>query len=380
MGMVLNEEQQMLRDSAREFVREQIPVSNLRALRDGKDATGFSPDLWKQMVELGWAGVNIPEEFDGLGFGFQGLCLVLEETGYTLAASPLVSTVLAGASAVMLGGTDAQKAEILPQVASGEMLLALALEEGPHHDPARVACRAEKGLTGGFKLTGEKTFVLDGHLADKLVVAARTSGKPKEQRGLTLFLVDANAPGVSRTRTIMVDSRNAARITLDGVKLGSEAVIGEVDGGFAFLDRVLDRARIGLAAEMLGSAQAAFDMTLAYLKERTQFGTTIGRFQSLQHRAAIMFAELELLRSIVLEAASAVDEIANTLPLLASLAKAKASDVFHLVSREAVQMHGGIGMTDEHDIGFYLKRCAVAEASFGAGAFHRDRYAAIEGF
>lgn len=380
MGMVLTEEQQMLRDSAREFVRERIPVSNLRALRDSGDAHGFSPELWKQMVELGWAGVNIPEEHGGLGFGFQGLCLVLEETGYTLAASPLVATVLTGAGAVMLGGSDAQKAEVLPGVAAGEILPALALEEGPHHNPAQVACRAEKGLTGGFKLTGEKTFVLDGHVADKLIVAARTSGKPGEERGITLFLVDADAPGITRTRTFMVDSRNAARIRFDGVKLNGESTLGEVDNGFALLDRVLDRARIGMAAEMLGSAQGAFDMTLAYLKERTQFGQTIGRFQALQHRAAVMFAELELLRSIILEASSAVDENANSVPLLASLAKAKASDTFHLVSREAVQMHGGIGMTDEHDIGFYLKRCAVAEAAFGGPAFHRDRYAALEGF
>ncbi|MFP4004963.1 MAG: acyl-CoA dehydrogenase family protein, partial [Alphaproteobacteria bacterium] len=190
----------------------------------------------------------------------------------------------------------------------------------------------------------------------------------------------ADAPGISRTRTFMVDSRNAARIRFDGVKLNGENVLGEADNGFALLDRVLDRARIGLSAEMLGSAQGAFDMTLAYLKERTQFGAPIGRFQALQHRAAVMFAELELLRSVILEASSAVDENANTVPLLASLAKARASDTFHLTAREAIQMHGGIGMTDEHDIGFYLKRCAAAEAAFGGPAFHRNRYAALEGF
>lgn len=379
MGMVLSEEQLMLRDSAREFVRERIPVANLRALRDSNDAYGFSRDLWRQMAELGWPGVAIPEEHGGLSFGFQGLCLLLEETGYTLAASPLVSTVLIGASAVQLGGSDAQKAEILPGLAAGGMLLALALEEGPHHAPAGIALRAEKA-GAGWRLTGEKSFVLDGHVADRLIVAARTAGKPGEERGITLFLVKADAPGISRTRTIMVDSRNAARIRFDGVNAGTENVLGSMDEGFGLLDAVLDRARIGLAAEMLGSAQGAFDMTLAWLKQRTQFGAVIGRFQALQHRAAMMFAELELLRSVVLEAATAVDANAANVPLLASLAKARAADTFHLVAREAIQMHGGIGMTDEHDIGFWLKRCAVAEAAFGGPAFHRDRYARLEGF
>lgn len=379
MGMVLTDDQNMLRDSARAFIRERMPISELRRLRDGKDADGFSRVHWKQMADMGWAGAAIPEEHGGLGFGFHGLCLVLEEAGYTLAASPLVSTVLVGAHTVLLGGNDGQKADILPNVAAGNLLLAPAIDEGPHHDPRGTATKAEKGLSG-YKISGRKIFVLDGHVADKLVVAARTSGKPGEKAGVTLFLVDADAPGVSRARTGMVDSRNAAVVTFDGVKVNGNSVLGQPGDGLKLLEQVLDRACIGLAAEMLGSAQGAFDMTLTYLKERTQFGQTIGRFQALQHRAAAMFAELELLRSVVLEAATAVEENADNVPLLASLAKARACGAFHLIAREGIQMHGGIGMTDEHDIGLYLKRCAVAETTFGGAAYHRDRYAGLEGF
>ncbi len=380
MGMVLTEEQQMLRDSAADFIAGRAPVSSLRSLRDTQDATGFSKDLWKEMAEMGWAGVHIPEEHGGLGFGFQGLGVVMEQAGRTLAASPLLSTVALGATAIMQGGSDAQKAAILPKIASGDLLLALAIDEGNHHEPNMVRTQA-KSAGGGYTLSGSKRLVVDGHVADHLIVSARTAGTAGDVTGVTLFLVDAKAPGVTVKRTMMVDNRNAATVDFKDVSVGADAVLGTTGEGFALLDRVLDYGRVALASEMLGSAQAAFDITLDYLKQRTQFGVLIGQFQSLQHRAAIMFAELELLRATVLEAQTVLDEAQQgRMGTMASMAKTRANDTFHLVAREAVQMHGGIGMTDAHDIGFYLKRSAVAETLLGDSRFHRGRYATLSGY
>ncbi len=379
MGMVLTEEQILLRDSARDFVTDRAPVTALRKLRDDADKDGFSRELWREMVELGWAGILIPEEHGGADFGFQGLGVVIEETGKTLLASPLLSTVVLGSSAILLGGSEAQRADILPKIAAGECLLALSLEEKPHHAPYDIATSASAD-GGGYKISGKKTFVLDGHTADKLIVAARTSGDAGDRNGITLFLIDADTAGVACERTIMVDSRNAANATFDNVQAGADAVIGAVDQGADILDAVLDRARIALAAEMLGSATQIFEFTLQYLKDRHQFGQPIGTFQALQHRAVAMFAELEICKSVVMEALSAVDDGSNRIPAMASFAKAKVGETMHLVSSEGVQMHGGIGMTDEHDSGLYLKRARVAEQTFGSPAWHRDRFATLTGY
>jgi len=379
MGMVLTEEQGMLRDAAREFVRDRSPVSALRKVRDDADEAGFSRALWQEMVELGWSGILIPEEFGGADFGFQGLGVVLEETGRTLVASPLISTVVLGGSAISLGGSDAQKSDVLPAIASGERLLALALEETAHHAPHSIATRATSA-GDGYAISGEKTFVLDGHVAKQLIVVARTSGDVSDRDGITLFLVDAEASGIKTARTIMVDSRNAANITFDGVEIGPDAVIGEVGKGADVLDDVLDRGRVALSSEMLGSGQEVFEFTLEYLKERHQFGQPIGTFQALQHRAVAMFGELEICRSVVMEAMTAIDEGRDDIPLMASFAKAKVGETLHLISNEGVQMHGGIGMTDEHDSGFYLKRARVAEHTFGSPAWHRDRFAALSNY
>ena len=257
--------------------------------------------------------------------------------------------------------------------------MALALEEGAHHAPHAIAATARRS-GGGFRLDGEKRFVLDGHVADLVIVAARTAGAPDERRGITLFLVPADAKGLTRTRAVMVDSRNAAALRLDGIELGEEAVLGGVDDGADLLDPVLDRARAGLAAEMLGSAAEAFERTVQYLKERKQFGVPIGSFQALKHRAAQMFCEIELTRSAVIAALAALDAGSDDAGALACLAKAKAGDAFFLVGNEGVQMHGGIGMTDEHEIGFFLKRARVAQATFGDSAFQRDRYASLMGY
>jgi alkylation response protein AidB-like acyl-CoA dehydrogenase len=370
MTMVLTEETRMVRDTALDFFKTRSPVTALRKLRDDKDPVGFSRSLWRDMADLGWTGFLVPEDYGGSAFGIAGLAQVMEAAGRTLAASPLLSTALLGASLLTLAGSEDQKAEHLPALVTGERLFALALEEGSRHAPGRIAVAAERS-GGAYRLTGRKTFVLDGHVADTLIVAARTAG------GVSLFLVAADAPGLTRQRLSLVDSRNAANIAFDRVPAEP---LGRPDSGGAALETVLDRARAGLAAEMLGSATEAFERTVQYLKDRKQFGVAIGSFQALKHRAAEMFCQVEMTRSSVLAAVAALDQRSNDAAALASLAKAKANDTLFLCGNEGVQMHGGIGMTDEHEIGFFLKRARVAAATFGDSAFCRDRYASLLGY
>lgn len=377
MAFVLTEEQQMLRDSALAFASEKLPVSQLRALRSKGE--GFDKAAWKEMVELGFTGVLIPEEFGGSGFGYVGLGQVLEAQGRTIASSPLLSTALIGASALLLAGSQKQKQDYLPKIAAGELVTALAVDEGPHHDPSHIKLSARKSAAG-YVLNGDKRYVVDGGEAGLLIVAARTSGGENDTNGVTLFLIPANAKGVSRTPLKTLDAHAAANITFANVEVGADAVLGSADNGFATLEAILDRARIGLSAEALGASDAAFEMTAEYLKVRKQFGQLIGSFQSLQHRAAIMFTELELTRSCVAAGLDALDRNANNIGELASLAKARAAETLHLVSNETVQMHGGIGMTDAHDSGLYMKRARVLEALYGGESFHRDRYARIGGY
>ena len=375
MPLVLNEEQNMLKDAAKDFCTNNTPITQMRKLRDDKDESGFDRDTWSQMVELGWAGITIPEDFGGLGFGYMGMGVVMEECGRTLACSPLLATAVS-ASAIVYGGSDDQKSELLPLVAGGELLLSLALEESPHHNPYGAAAKAEKS-GAGYKVSGSKKFVLDGHVADKLIVVARTSGNGGDRDGLTLVMVDGDSKGVSVTRTIMADSRNAANIDFDGAQ---GVLLGEEGKGADVLDKVLDTGRILLSAEMLGGLQECFERTIEYLKVREQFGVPIGSFQALKHRAAQMFCEVELSKSVVLEALSALDDDSEDAAELASLAKARLNDTYNLVSSEGVQMHGGIGMTDEYEIGFFMKRSRVSEHTFGNSAFHRNRYGELQGY
>ena len=379
MALVLTEEQSLLKDTANEFMQKKAPITELRKLRDEEDPHGFSRELWQEMADQGWAGILIPEQFGGLDFGYMGLGVILEETGRTLAATPLLSTVLLGCSAIQLGGNQAQCEEFLPAIVEGNCLLAVAFEEGAHHAPTRITTAAKKNA-GKYQIEGEKVLVLDGHVADHLIVAARTSGAAHDSVGITLFLVKGDAPGMTRTRTAMVDSRNSAMVRFNGVEVGEEAVIGEVDQGYRILEQVLDRGRIGLSAEMLGSTQEVFGRTIAYLKERKQFDVPIGSFQALKHRAAWMFCDIELSLSAVLDALSALDERPEDVPALASLTKARLSDTFFHVSNEAIQMHGGIGMTDEADMGFFLKRARVTQHLFGDAPYHRNRYALLGGY
>ncbi|WP_426167328.1 acyl-CoA dehydrogenase family protein [Sandarakinorhabdus sp. DWP1-3-1] len=379
MALVLTDDQKMIRESADGFFKTEAPVNQHRALRDAKDATGFDRDTWGKMAEMGFAGVLVPEEHGGAGFGHVAAGLIMEAIGRNLSAAPMLSTAVLGTTALVAGGTPDQQAKYLPLIAEGKRLFALAADEAARHNPAHVTTTATPS-GNGFRLNGTKSFVLDGHVADTLIVAARTSGDDRDKDGITLFLVDAKAAGVAAERRSMVDSRNAARITLADVQVDGADVLGDVGGGFAILETVLDAGRACLAAEMLGVSSESFTRTVDYLKQREQFGQKIGSFQALQHRAAHLFCEVELARSATLRALVALDEKDDRAPMFASLAKAKSGEVAKLATNEGVQMHGGIGMTDDFDIGFYMKRARAAQETFGDIAFHGDRLARLMGY
>jgi len=380
MQLVLSEDQELLAKTALDFAREHAPLARVRELRDRDDEAGFSRPLWEQMAELGWVGILIPEEYGGAGLGLADLAVVLEALGRNLAPEPFLSTVLLGAQALALGGSAEQRRAWLPGVAAGEKLLTLAWQElGSRYDLARISTWAERD-GAGWRFTGEKIQVPDASEADAIVVAARTGGSGRDRAGITLFLVPAGAPGLSITRQRRIDSRSAAIVRLDGVRVPDDAVVGEPGGGGALLEQVVDRATAGLCAEMLGAASQVFEDTVQYLKTRVQFGVPIGSFQALKHRAARVFMEIELARSAVMAAARAVDAGGADLQALVSLAKARCSDAFVHAANEGVQMYGGVGMTDEYDLGFYMKRARVAEMTFGDAAWHRDRWARLHGY
>lgn len=375
----LTEEQTIIRDQAKSWATEKAPAREFRAMRDSGIAQGFSQDTWASMVELGWTGIIIPEQYGGSDLGFLTFGVVLEELGRQLTASPLFASALVGASAVLLGGNDAQKQTILPNIVSGREILTLAVDESPRHAPEQIALRAE--LTAeGFSLTGGKTFVLEGMAATSLVVAARTKGVPGDKEGITLFLLAADHVDIKRTPMHTMDSRGYAQIEFNGVEVDQDAVLGPVHGGYALLDAILDRARASLGAEMLGTSAHAFEMTLDYLKTREQFGRMIGSFQALGHRAAVLFSAMEMARSCVEAALQAIDSKTVNTAELCSLSKAKMGDFLHDMSNQLIQIHGGIGMTDEFDAGLYLKRARVLETLYGNQAYHRDRFARLNGF
>lgn len=379
MKLILNEEQQMLRDSAKDFAEQKTPVSHFRGLRDNKDPLNWDKEIWKEMVDLGWSGILIPEEFGGSDFGLAGISVIMQEVGKTLTPSPLFATAVLGASAITSFGTQDQKSKYLPLIASGEITTALAVDEESHHAPANTITKAEL-VNDKWILNGKKKFVVDGASADVLIILARTSGAKGENTGLTLFILDANAKGIEVIKTDMADCRNYANIVLNNVAVDKTAILGDQESGGEAVNKILDEGRIALASEMLGNSEAAFEMTINYLKERKQFGVHIGTFQALQHRAAEMFCEIELTKSAVMAAMQGADENNNDLQRMASLAKSIAGETLYLVSNESVQMHGGIGVTDEYDIGFFMKRARVAEVIFGGANFHQERYANLSNF
>jgi alkylation response protein AidB-like acyl-CoA dehydrogenase len=379
MAIVLTEEQSLLRDSARGLISDKAPVSHLRHLRDSGDATGFSRDLWTTFAEMGFAGLLVPEEFGGSGLGCVEAGIVMEEIGRNLMPSPFLSTAVLAASALSRGGSEAQKAEYLPKMTAGSLLAALAVDEGTKHRPLQTSLQAVRS-GNGFRLSGAKSFVVDGHVADLLIVAARTGGSAGERAGLTLFLVDPKAKGIAIERTVMVDSHNAARIDFDQVEINADGVLGEVDQGYALLEGVLNVGRGAIASEMVGLSEEVFGRTVSYLKERKQFGKAIGEFQALQHRAAQLYIEIEITRAAVLKALQALDgDMANAAAAIA-VAKARAGSTATRAVQEGVQMHGGMGMTDQFDIGFFMKRARVCEELFGDANYHADQLARMRSY
>ncbi|MDM7983109.1 MAG: acyl-CoA dehydrogenase family protein [Maricaulis sp.] len=379
MAMVLSEEAGMLKDAAKGFLADSAPVSQLRRLRDEESADGFDRSTWKDMAEMGWTSVLVPEEHGGVAMGHVAAGVIAEEMGRTLTASPYLSTAIMGATALSRFGSDAQKGEWLPRIAAGDAITAVAVDEGRKHNPVNVTTQAERS-GNGFKLTGAKSFVAEGHIADMLIVSARTAGGDAEKEGISLFLVPQDAAGVKIQRASMVDSRNSARIELDGVEVDADALLGEVDAGYKPLESILDSGRAGLAAEMSGSAQECLHQTVEYLKERKQFGEIIGTYQGLQHRAAHLYSEIELGKSIVLKTLQTLDMAPDHAAMMVSAAKSKMGQVAQLAAQESIQMHGGIGMTDEYDIGFFIKRVRVAEALFGDANYHTDKFARMRNY
>lgn len=380
MQLVLTEEQTMLAQSAQDFIKDHSPVSRVRKLRDEGDLLGYSKEVWKKMAELGWTSILFSEEEGGMGLGMAEVVIVTEAMGRGLAPEPFLSTVMLAGQLLAKGGGPALKEEWLGGIMEGEKVLALGYhEKGVRFDLTRIQTRAEK-KGNGYVINGEKAQVMDGYGADALIITARTSGVDGDENGITLFLVPKDTPGLTVSRQWRLDSRNVARVALKNVEVSENQVVGQPDKGLELLRPVLDQATVALCGEMLGGMNAAFERTLAYLKERVQFDVVIGTFQALKHRAARMFIELELARSVVMAAARALDENHPEKELLVSTAKARCSDAYILITNEAVQMLGGIGMTDEEDTGFYMKRARAAEMTFGDAAYHRDRFATLKGY
>ena len=379
MKLVLSEEEQFLKDTAKNFAEERSPISHFRSLRDSNDPNLWDKNIWLEMVKLGWPGILIPEEFGGSNFGVTGIGVILQECAKTLTPSPLFATGVLGAYAISEFGNDDQKNNYLPKIVNGEITTALAVDEISHHDPSATELIAKKN-NSGFTLSGKKIFVIDGASADLLIVLARTSGSKGDSTGLSLFFIDSDQSGIEAKKLDMADSRNYANIYFNDVSVDESSLLGDLETAGETVESILDIGRIAMSAEMLGNAESAFEITLDYLKQRKQFGALIGSFQALQHRAAEMFCEIELTKSSVLAAMRAADENSNELQRLSSLSKTVAGETLHLVSNEAIQMHGGIGVTDEYDIGFFLKRARVAEQIFGSAKYHTERYANLSGF
>ncbi len=379
MALAFNEEQRSLKQTAKDFAQSKTPVEAFRKLRDEQDPTGYSKELWSEMVELGWAGMTFPESYGGFEFGYMGLAGCMKELGRTLTASPLLSNVLLSGSTILYAGSEAQKQELLPGIASGEVSYALAMDEGIHHDPAQTALSANAD-GDSYVLNGNKSMVIDGHVADQLIVLARTAGDAGDTDGLSLFVVDPNSSGLKIETVKLIDSRGYARITFNNVSVGKQQLLGELDQAFAPLDKALDRARVCLAAEMLGGIEEVFERTIEYLKERKQFGVLIGTFQALQHRAAHMYTQIEMCKSALMSALDALENDNDNFAALCSGAKAIINEAYELVTNESVQMHGGIGVTDELDIGLFLKRARVSAELLGSASFHYQRVASFEGY
>ncbi len=374
MALTLTDDQTALRDSARDFLSEQSPVSALRQLRDSADADGFSRPLWARFAEMGYTGVLVPEVHGGLGLGHVEAGVVMDQIGHQLCASPLLASAIVATTALKLAGSAAQQAAWLPRLAAAEAIATLAVDEAAKHRPQQLATTA-RTEGGSWLLDGAKTLVLDGHVADVFIVAARLG-----ERETGLFLVDAKAAGVAVERTLMVDAHNAARVQFKAVQLGADALLGTPETGAAILAATLDAGRCAAAAELLGLADEVFARTLDYIKQRKQFGKLIGEFQGLQHRASMLYADLEISRAALIKAQQALDADIHKAGKAVAVAKARAGRSATTAVQEAVQMHGGMGMTDAFEIGFFMKRARVLQELWGDSNFHVDAFASHQGY
>ncbi len=379
MPLYHTEDQAMLADSVTGFMADEGGIKKqLRHWRDTNCKDGFGHGLWKQFAEMGLTGMLVAEADGGLTMGHVEAGIVLAEIGRNLTPSPFLTTSVMGVTALS-SASDELRGRWLPGIIAGETVLAVAIDEGAKHKPEKIACRAERA-GNGFRLTGAKDFVVHGTSADAIIVAARTAGSDSDADGVTLFAVPRDAAGMSHDAVRLVDSSIASHVRFDGVELDGSAVIGEVDGGRALLNKVLSAGRIGAAAEQTGVGSGAFAMTTAYLKTRKQFGKLIGEFQALQHRAAHLYSELEIAEAVVIKTQQLLDGGSERAELMVSVAKAKAARTCNLAVREGVQMHGGVGMTDEYDIGLYMKRERALTEFMGDANYHAERVAQLSGY
>lgn len=376
MDFELTKEHSMIRDSAAHFLKKEHSFERLRELKG--DSLGFSKKIWKKMAELGWMELIFPEEYGGYGYDLSFVMVLLEEFGKVLLPEPWISTVLLGGNLVLRGGTENQKKDIIPAIASGDLLMTLAyLEDGGRYDANFCATHAKRNGSG-FSISGKKIFVMDGNIADKFIISVRTSGAVSDDKGITLFLISRNTDGLKITPLQTMEGRNACILELNNVSVGDTDIIGEVDCGYPLLSEAVDEATIGLCAEMVGGMEAVLGQTVWHISNRMQFGRPIGSFQALQHKSADMFIQKELAMSSVYFALASIVGGSDDRTSAVSVAKAKCSSAYIMIAKAAIQMFGAYGFTNEANIGFYLKRAKVAEILFGDAGHHIHRYAALK--
>ena len=376
MDFGFSQEQELLRATARKFFENECASTFVRERM--AEPAGVTADFWTKLAEQGWLGLVYPEQYGGAGLGFVDLVVLMEEMGRVVMPGPFFATTILAGLSVLESGSAAQKEAWLPRIAGGEAKAALAwTEPSARWDAAGVTTTA-RAAGGGFVLSGTKLFVPDAHLADVLVVVARTGETARPEDGVSLFLVPASTPGVEvKLLPTMDQTRKLCEVTLRDARVGADALLGGKNGGWGPLTRVIERATVALCAEMCGGAQRVLEMTTEYAKIRVAFGKPIGSYQGVKHRAADMLVDVENAKSLTYYAAWAVDENATEAPLAASMAKAYASDAYRRVSGAGIQLHGGIGFTWEHDLHLYFKRAKSSEFTFGDATYHRERVASL---
>ncbi len=369
MDLGLTEIQQMLKNSAREFLGQECPLTLVREMEE--DERGYTDELWRQISGLGWPGIAFPEQYGGTGGSFLDLTVLLEEIGRSLTPGPFFSTVVLGGFTVLDAGSDMQKQYILPGICTGQTLMTLALTEASAtYEPWGIETTATRE-GDGFRIDGQKLFVPDAHAASVLLVAARTAQSDDPAQGITLFFVNADSPGLTVNQLSTISSDRQCEVLLDGVTVPAEAVLGEVDNGWPIIERALQRAIAGKCVEMLGGADAVVEMTVEYAKQRTQFGRPVGTFQAVQHHCANMATDVEGCRQIAYQAAWKVSE-GEPSEREVAMAKAWVSAAYQRVCNLAHQCHGAIGFTKEHDLQLYTRRAKVQELTYGDVNFHKE--------